>query len=250
MRAHCNRVGGLSYADARRDHRRVFAGLGIVRRRRQQTVRLARSAQLRLRQSRSDQRIAHRQQGCGRADPARRRRQGLCRGVGRQSPGRELGRCLARDRGCRAGRVPRSSVSGVPSFRRRQGRIDGGGHRARIVMAAGSGTRRHLADRRAGVSHVVARLARRRPGDATAGLLFPRLLARILGVGADRAADVLAPSRQYTQADCRRRAQDRREIGSERAVPRRRVLRPLQLLARNSGRARLESSHRGRTPKA
>ena len=44
-------------------------------------VRAARSAQLRLGQSRRDQRAAHRQQGGGGADARRRRRQGLARGV-------------------------------------------------------------------------------------------------------------------------------------------------------------------------
>ncbi len=86
--------------------------LGFVRGGDEQALRPARSAQLRLGQSRRDQRAAHRKQGGRGADARRRRRQGLARGVRRAARS-------ARRSASRTGRCPqsRSRCSSAICFR-------------------------------------------------------------------------------------------------------------------------------------
>ncbi len=69
-RAYASILDESDACHARRRRRCVSSRLGVLRGRREQDLRPARSAQLRLGQSGRDQRAAHRQQGRGRADAA------------------------------------------------------------------------------------------------------------------------------------------------------------------------------------
>ena len=191
---------------ARLRPRRLSDRLGLVRRRRQQGDEAARSARLRFGQSGRDQCIAYRQQGGGRADASRRRRQRLARRVSRAAL-RDVVRRRRVDGACRCvGRIHRTSLSRLSPLRRRQGRRDGCRHHARAVVAGRTRARHDLARDGVRIQDQLDRRADRIAAGADRRVLRLRQLAHRLDLGADRSTLVLAaPGEHSAVAVWRRR---------------------------------------------